>query len=66
MQVIINGKESTLPENCTAAKMLEFLGYKNKMIVIERNLKIIPKEDFEIAKINEDDIIEIISFVGGG
>lgn len=66
MQVIVNGKETTLPDECTASNMLDFLGYKQKMIVIERNYEIIPKEEFDNAIIKENDSIEIISFVGGG
>lgn len=66
MLAIINGKETILPDSCTASEMLDFLGYKQKMIVIERNLEIIAKEDFETTKINQNDKIEIISFVGGG
>jgi sulfur carrier protein len=46
--------------------MLDVMENKNKMIVIEKNLEIVPKENFAQTLLKEGDSIEIISFVGGG
>ena len=38
---------------------------KNK-IAVEINGEIIPKKDYETVQIKENDVIEVVSFVGGG
>jgi len=35
-------------------------------VVVERNLKIVARMEFEHEPVNEGDSIEIIHFVGGG
>ena len=46
--------------------MLEDEGYDSKKVVVELNLMIIPKEDYDKIIIKENDSIEVLSFVGGG
>jgi thiamine biosynthesis protein ThiS len=35
-------------------------------VVTEHNFRIVPMEDRESVVLGEDDILEIVSFVGGG
>ena len=49
--------------------LLEYLkdaGYQLEKIVVERNLEIIPRDQLENVVIQENDSIEVLSFVGGG
>ncbi len=49
--------------------ILEYLkdaGYQLEKIVVERNLEIIPRDQLENVVIQENDSIEVLSFVGGG
>ena len=50
----------------TILEMLEDEGYDSKKVVVELNLMIIPKEDYDKIIIKENDSIEVLSFVGGG
>ena len=66
MKVTINGNEKEFDEKLSIQGMLEVLNSQNKMIVIEKNLEIVPKELFAQTFLKNGDDIEIISFVGGG
>ena len=50
----------------TIHEMLEDEGYDSKKVVVELNLMIIPKEDYDKIIIKENDSIEVLNFVGGG
>ena len=41
-------------------------GYDPVGIVIEKNMEIIHREDFDKVNIDDGDVIEILHFVGGG
>lgn len=62
---IING-ESVQAQGLTISDYLARAGYDPVRVVVEQNLQIIPKSDFDKAIIQESDIIEILAFVGGG
>ena len=61
----INGKEED-PGNITLLEYLNKNNYNLKIIAVERNEEIVSKNDYEKVYIQPDDVIEIVSFVGGG
>lgn len=42
------------------------LGLCDKRVAVEHNHRIVPKEAFDTTGVKEGDVIEILSFVGGG
>lgn len=62
----INGKNTPDAEGMTIAAYLKNTGYDAARIAVERNEVIINKCDYATAVIEDGDIIEIVSFVGGG
>lgn len=63
--VTINGKQQdaagkTLPE------LLESEGYDPVRVAVELNYDIVPKAKYAETTLNDGDIVEIVSFVGGG
>lgn len=63
--VRINGEEKAL----AGLNLLEYLktaGYQPEKIVVERNLEIIPRDQLQDVVIQDEDLIEVLSFVGGG
>lgn len=64
--MIINGKDMHLKSNITINEMLEALNLDRDKVVVEINMEIIQKCDFTTRRINHEDKIEIVSFVGGG
>ena len=66
MNVKINGRQEAVEKDTTIAKLISDKGFTPEHIVVEYNLKIVPKEEWGKIYIGEDDRIEIVSFVGGG
>jgi len=66
MQVKINGKVQKLDKKISLCEFVTEKKLDLNKIVIEHNYNIVDKKKLSGISINEGDIIEIISFVGGG
>ena len=66
LTIKLNGKEKQVQEETTVQDLLDELEIKTKMIVVEKNLEILPKENFSSCKVAEGDSFEIVGFFGGG
>lgn len=66
MQIKLNGEIEELSKEITLLELISKKGLDPQKIVIEHNLKIIKKKDLDQVNINENDTIEIVSFLGGG
>ncbi|OGI00263.1 MAG: thiamine biosynthesis protein ThiS [Candidatus Melainabacteria bacterium GWF2_37_15] len=66
MKVIINGIETEIPENSTIKQVLNLVNIKSNMLVVEKNLCIIDKKDYESHLLKDGDSLEIVGFFGGG
>ena len=63
--VMINGEEKEI----AGKNLLEYLkenGFNPEHLVVERDFEIIPKEQFGSVTIQDEDVIEVLRFVGGG
>ena len=63
--VKING-ENYEYAGLSVLEMLTELGFSKERIAVEINCDIVPKADYSTTKLNEDDTVEVVSFVGGG
>ena len=61
----INGKD-VIAEGLTLKQYLIENGYNLNIIAVERNEKMVSKEDYDKIYIMSNDIIDVVSFVGGG
>lgn len=50
----------------TLAAYLAGTSYDPKRIAVERNGEIVLKAQYEETMLQDDDVIEVVSFVGGG
>ncbi|MCH5297181.1 MAG: sulfur carrier protein ThiS [Ruminococcus sp.] len=50
----------------SVSEYLETADYDVKRIVVERNEEIVPKSQYDETVLCDEDVIEIVSFVGGG
>jgi sulfur carrier protein len=66
MRVAINGKLEELKEGINVENVLLNYKIKPEGVVVELNQKIIKRDEWQKIIIKENDIIELISFVGGG
>ena len=63
--VKINGEAKEI----AGKNLLEYLkenGFNPLHLVVERNYEIIPKDQFASVTIQDEDVIEVLRFVGGG
>lgn len=63
--VTINGTSIDVSGK-TISEYLAEANYDPKRIVVERNEEIVPKAQFDQTVLEDNDVIEIVSFVGGG
>lgn len=61
----INGEEIMLTE-IPLTRYLQENGYDPRRIAVECNENIVPKSQFETFILHSGDVVEIVSFVGGG
>tara|TARA_Y100001968_G_scaffold228266_1_gene211073 strand:- start:618 stop:836 length:219 start_codon:yes stop_codon:yes gene_type:complete len=69
MQLKINGEIKTINESNEELLMealLENLGYKPQLVVVELNGEIINPKVWVNTKINNGDSLEVVTIVGGG
>ncbi len=67
MNIKINGKPFDIDENTNVFGILEVYGIKDiSYTAIEYNNQILKKDLWEKTILEENDEIEIVSFVGGG
>ena len=64
--VTINGHSIELKSSITIADYLAQNNYKTDRIAVELNETIIPKDSYASTILKDGDVLEIVSFVGGG
>lgn len=62
----VNGKDRKLMAGMTVADLLNEMGQPAERVAVERNGEIVPKRYFSEVRLEENDVIEVVSFVGGG
>ncbi len=66
MKLKINGEIKDNIRAATLQELLEELGITTGRVAVEVNLQVIKKADYASFGINDNDVIEIVNFVGGG
>ena len=64
--IILNGKEKEFEGEVTVEDFISQLNYKKEQVAVELNEKIIPKADYSKTVVKDGDVIEVLSFMGGG
>ena len=66
MNIYLNGEARQVPDNCSAAQLVEELGLAGKRIAMEVNREIIPRSLYGEHRLQPEDSIEIVHAIGGG
>ena len=64
--IILNGKEKEFEGEVTVEDFIRQQNYKKEQVAVEINEKIITKTDYSETVVKDGDVIEILSFMGGG
>lgn len=63
--VKVNGKELDIAGE-SISEFLKSTDYDLRVIVVERNEEIVLKSMYDKTILKDEDVVEIVSFVGGG
>lgn len=66
MLININGKSEEVKIKLNLTELILSKSLCAEKIVIEHNFRIVPKEEWVNTHLQENDKVEIVSFVGGG
>lgn len=67
MKIVLNGKKEEIDlETNTVSELLSAKAWSFPLITVSINGKHIPREEWPIAVINDDDIVEAIHLMSGG
>ena len=66
MQICVNGQKRDLPEGTSVADLVGLLGLQPRRIAVERNGLLVPRASFGDTPLADQDVIEIVTLVGGG
>ncbi len=64
--IILNGNKTNGFEKLSVLELVRKNGYRTERIAVEYNGSILPKSEYKTTVIKENDVIEVVSFVGGG
>jgi sulfur carrier protein len=64
--IYVNGNEISNADNLILSHYLVREGYKISFVAVECNGSIVPKTQYEEKILTDGDVIEVVSFVGGG
>ncbi|WP_124064976.1 sulfur carrier protein ThiS [Clostridium sp. E02] len=62
----VNGKEQWLLKEVKVEELLEQLGYQITRVALELNGAMVPRKRLSEITVKDGDVLEIVSFVGGG
>ena len=66
IKIKINGKITTIVDKITLAELIKDLKIPLRKVAIELNKEIIDKKRIRKIKLKNNDVIEIVHFIGGG
>ncbi len=62
----VNGVQKECPANFTIAELLAQEGFAKEGVAVELNMGIVAKEAYGTTVLKEEDVVEVVSFMGGG
>jgi len=66
IKIKVNGKKLIFDNNASIEKLTKKLKIPLNKVAIELNKKILDKKKLKKTKLNDNDSIEIVHFIGGG
>ena len=66
IEIRVNGETTSCPEGLNLVQMLEHLGYRPQLVVVEFNGEILPRACWAEQPVREADGLEVVTIVGGG
>ncbi|QDU34611.1 sulfur carrier protein ThiS [Poriferisphaera corsica] len=65
MKLIVNGEEKVTDVTTVRGLVVE-LGLGEQPVAVEVNKVVVPRREHEAKELNEGDVVELVTLVGGG
>jgi thiamine biosynthesis protein ThiS len=66
LSLTLNGDPRTIAAGATVADLVRDIGLDPAKVAVERNLEIVPRSTLANVTLADNDVLEIVHFVGGG
>lgn len=66
IKIIVNGQDKELPAQTNVTGLIEILELSKAAVAVEVNKELIPKKIHESTILNDGDVVELVTLVGGG
>jgi sulfur carrier protein len=66
VRLTINGETCEVPAGLSVAGLILHLGLTDGPVAVERNREVVVRAEHQSVLLRDDDVIEIVHFVGGG
>jgi len=66
MRATVNGEPVELPDGLTVSGLLQHLRVRAERVAVERNGAVVKRARHAEERLASGDVLEIVSFVGGG
>jgi len=66
LEIQVNGEPRRCGAGLTLVQVLEGLGYRPQLVVVEFNGAILPRQRWGTQAVVESDVFEVVTIVGGG
>ncbi|MFO0794687.1 MAG: sulfur carrier protein ThiS, partial [Candidatus Brocadiaceae bacterium] len=62
----LNGETKECPAGTTIENLLDLYKIDKRRTAVELNLQIVPRKDHSSRELKDADVVEVVTFVGGG
>lgn len=66
IELTVNGEPRRIAAGSTVVALLGELGLESALVAVEQNGEVVPRRTHAEAALHAGDVIEIVTFVGGG
>ncbi len=66
MRITLNGEPRCVADGLTLAGLLKDVGVVVERVAVEHNRRVVPRNQLAAQPLADGDVIEIVTFVGGG
>ena len=66
IEIQLNGESHKFEENLSVEELLKKLSIDKNKIAVELNQTVVSKQTYSITRVVNKDVVEIVTFIGGG
>ena len=66
IEIQLNGETHKFEENLSVEELLKKLSIDKNKVAVELNQTVVSKQTYSITRVVNKDVVEIVTFIGGG